>query len=420
MMRRLYLRIYLAVLGSIAMSVVLAGIAWHLIADPHNYAPRMGFFIAAAEALLPPVNAPPGRQREAIERWNELSGFDVALLDRDGKLIANSGAIWDAESNALTRRGPFARRSLALPDGRVIYAQPPMMAHGPLRGLGWLAALFAIALAVALCAWPVVRRLTRDLEKLETGVAAFGAGNLATRVDVRGKDEVARLADTFNKSAEHIETLVRANRAWLANASHELRSPLARLRMSAENIGADTPSAVREEIALNIRELDELVEEILTSSRLEASPGGGLVFEVTDLRALAAEDCARGGAELHAGAGSDRPVQGDGRLLRRLMRNLIENANRYGHGSRVEVSVYAEGKNIHLDVCDRGPGVNAAERERIFEPFYRPSGASERAGGVGLGLALVRQIARAHGGNAECLLREGGGACFRVRLPMQG
>ncbi len=417
-MRRLYLRIYLAVLVSIALSVALAGLAWRFAAGPENFMPRQQFVQAVAERMLPPANATPAQMRESLERWQQLSGFDFALVAPDGRLLASvGGEIWDEAARAELRRGSFARHSIVLADGRRLLAQPPPSMRGPFRGLGWLLALLGIAVIVALCAWPVVRRLTRDLEKLESGVASFGAGQLSARVHVKSKDEVGRLSHTFNETAERIETLVRANRALLANASHELRSPLARLRMSVESIGADTSPSVREEIARNIRELDSLVDEILTSSRLDARPDSGLKIEPVDLRPLAAEECARSGAEFHAGPGSDAEVRGDARLLQRVMRNLLENAIRYGNGSRVEASLYVSGNEMRFDVCDRGPGVSESERERIFEPFYRPAGASERSGGVGLGLALVRQIARAHGGDALCLPRDGGGACFRVTLP---
>jgi signal transduction histidine kinase len=111
-------------------------------------------------------------------------------------------------------------------------------------------------------------------------------------------------------------------------------------------------------------------------------------------------------------------VRGDPRLLRRMIRNLLENARRYGVDAPIEVIVgRAPGDGTELRICDRGPGVGEAERERIFEPFYRLAGARERGGGVGLGLALVRQIARRHGGDAKCLARDGGGSCFAVLLP---
>jgi signal transduction histidine kinase len=133
---------------------------------------------------------------------------------------------------------------------------------------------------------------------------------------------------------------------------------------------------------------------------------------------LAAEECARADAELLADEGSgDLEVQGVAKLLRRAIRNLLENARRYTNGP-VEVTVRREGGQACLRVWDRGPGVPPDQRERIFEPFYRLPGASEREGGVGLGLALVRSIALRHQGTVQCEAREGGGACFVLRLPL--
>jgi len=130
--------------------------------------------------------------------------------------------------------------------------------------------------------------------------------------------------------------------------------------------------------------------------------------------ALAAEECARAGAELDATP--DVVLHADGRLLRRALRNLIENAARHG-GAPADVTLSRADGRIRVDVCDRGPGVPESERERIFEPFYRLPGAAESDGGVGLGLSLARRIAQLHGGSLSCLPREGGGACFRLELP---
>jgi signal transduction histidine kinase len=110
-------------------------------------------------------------------------------------------------------------------------------------------------------------------------------------------------------------------------------------------------------------------------------------------------------------------LRADARLLRRLFRNLLENAARHGGGAP-EVSVAHQAAEARIDVCDRGPGVPEDEREKIFEPFHRLRNMPESAGGAGLGLALVRQIAERHGGRVRCLPRAGGGACFRVTLPI--
>jgi signal transduction histidine kinase len=111
-------------------------------------------------------------------------------------------------------------------------------------------------------------------------------------------------------------------------------------------------------------------------------------------------------------------LPGDGRLLRRLVRNLLDNARRYAGKAPVEVTLARSEHEVVFSVRDRGPGVPESERERIFEPFYRAHGAAETAGGVGLGLALVRSIAHQHGGSVACLARDGGGSEFRVTLPL--
>jgi signal transduction histidine kinase len=283
--------------------------------------------------------------------------------------------------------------------------------------LGLSVMLALIAAVVAIGAYPVVRRLTRRLERLQHSVQAWGEGRFATRVEVEGKDEIAQLAASFNEAAARIESLVLAQKSLLANASHELRSPLARIRMAAELMAASAPPAIQAELRRNVTELDQLIEEILLASRLDAGGPAAPRLEELDLTGLVAEECARVHAALQA---EPVIVMGDPKLLRRMVRNLLENAVRYGAGSEVEVRLARMGDAmLRLDVCDGGPGIPKAERERVFEPFYRIAGASEAAGGVGLGLALVRQIARCHGGEAQCLPK-GAGACLSVRLPLKG
>src|SRR5262249_46236111 len=141
-------------------------------------------------------------------------------------------------------------------------------------------------------AFPVVRGLTRRLERLQIGVETLGAGNLAARVKVEGRDEVARVADAFNRSAARIEELVNAHRMLLAHASHELRTPLSRLRLAIELYQQTSDAKYKIQIERDIRELDALVDEILLSSRLTANPSLQSPEEV-DLLAVAAEECAR-------------------------------------------------------------------------------------------------------------------------------
>jgi signal transduction histidine kinase len=286
------------------------------------------------------------------------------------------------------------------------------------NGLGLVVMLTVIALVVALGAYPVVRKLTGRLERLERSVLAWGEGRLATRVTVEGDDEIARLAASFNVAAARIESLVAAQKSLLANASHELRSPLARIRMAAELMAEGAPPAIGAELRRNVAELDALIDEVLLASRLDADAAAIPCPEELDLTGVVAEECARVDAALEA---QTLVMMGEPKLLRRMVRNLLENAVRYGGGAPVEVRLGApDAATLRLDVCDGGPGIPEAERERIFEPFYRIAGASEAAGGVGLGLALVRQIARRHGGDARCLANGARGCCFCVTLPRAG
>ena len=233
---------------------------------------------------------------------------------------------------------------------------------------------------------------------------------------VEGTDEVAAVAASFNRAAERIEGLVAAHRSLLANASHELRSPLARLRMASDLNEAAPSEARRREIARNLSELDELVEEILLASRLDHAGAIELSDDV-DLLALAAEEGARHGVEV---AGEAVTVKGDARLLSRLVRNLMQNALRHGAPPvSAEIRRLGDGA-VELAVRDHGPGVAQAERERVFEPFYRPSGRGEQAGGWGLGLSLVRQIAQRHGASVRQETPAGGGARFVVTFPGGG
>jgi signal transduction histidine kinase len=270
--------------------------------------------------------------------------------------------------------------------------------------------LGAIAAAIALLAYPMVRGLTARLGRLKEGVQKFGAGDLAARVAVEGRDEVAALATSFNDSATRIEQLVRANQMLLANCSHELRTPLTRMRLAIEKLGAADSQATGE-LARNIGELDSLIGELLLTSRLDATRRPDRV-EAVDLLALVAEEAAHFDREA---TGVPVIVQGDRLLLRRLARNLLENARVHAGGAS-EIRVDRQAGAARLVIEDAGPGIGPGDRERIFEPFYRRP-ESDRTAGAGLGLSIVRQIARVHDGEVTYEPRAGGGSRFIVTLP---
>lgn len=408
---RLYWRIWFAMLASLVTFTLLVALAWHFLGE-RTFGPNVRAWAEIASSLLPPASAPAEEQRAALHAWHEKLRADLALYAPDGALIAATAPDLPLPPGSdewlLTRHGPaFAAH---LPDGRVMVTRR----HGsrPPPPFGLMSTLLLLAVGVGIGAYPVARRIARRLERLQAGVDRLGQGDLTARVRVEGRDEIAQLATRFNAAAERIEQLVRSNRTLLANASHELRSPLARVRMAVEMLGANARPDLKRELERDIAELDALIDEILLATRLDATDVSG-EFERVDLTALVAEECERAGAQLDA---QPCTVQGSPRLLQRLVRNLLENARRYGNGAPIEVRIDAR-ESVVLDVCDRGPGIAREERERIFEPFYRARGAAESSGGVGLGLALVRKVAEQHGGRVECLARDGGGSVFRVTLP---
>jgi signal transduction histidine kinase len=440
--RSLYLRIYLTVVAALALFAVVSG--W--VVQHHVEQERVRVEAALrdrAEAWadllqrsLPGLEASPAEQQQALGEWSQRLRLPLALDDPQGQRLAASEAFVRRENEG----GPMWKRRLQpvrLADGRTLWVLRPGLrgpqGRGALRGMpdpaptpwfgprGWpegagLAALLLVLFAaVAGGAWPVVRRLTRRLESLKRGVEAFGAGALHQRVAEDGRDEVAALGASFNQAASRIEALLQAHKSLLANASHELRSPLTRLKMAVSMLEDASPAqlqAMRREIDVNIAELDALVEEVLLASRLDAA--STLSRDEVDLLGLAAEEGARVNALVQ---GEPTTVQGDERLIRRALRNLLENAHRYGGGD-IELSVRRAGDQVQAQVCDRGPGVPEAYREHIFEAFFRLPGHAEKVGGVGLGLALVRQIAERHGGGVRCEPRPGGGSCFTLSLPL--
>jgi signal transduction histidine kinase len=412
-MRRLYLQIYLTFVGVIALFCLLLAAVW-LLTPPTEDDRRM--FEGAGEVaarMLPAPDRPLEELRETLRFLADRLQSDLAVFDADGSLLAAVGEPLPApsperrEGGAFHRPGARGAFAIRLPDGRWLVARH---VHS-LRGIGGLGILALLAAAIGAGAYPLVRRTTRRLERLQERVDRLGAGDLSARVDVEGSDEVAELARSFNRAADRIERLVEAQRSMLASASHELRTPLTRMRMAIELLAGDDRPELRERVAEDIAELDELIGELLLASRLAASD----VLEGTervDLLALVAEEGARSGAAV---SGQPAQVEGDRRMLRHLVRNLLENARRHGRDPLEATVAPREGGGARLRVLDRGEGVPASERERIFEPFYRPAGSAGQ-GGVGLGLALVRQIARRHGGDARCLARAGGGTCFEVEL----
>ena len=412
--KHLYLRIWLAVVVGVAVLMLLVGWAWSLSVEhaAHN-GPQGARELQIRNEQGEVIQTVPGQLQRGVG-----VNFEVTLPDGQklNVLLPRRPPGIGPGPGSGSSSGPMGRGPRDLGPW---WAKPPY-------GFVWMLLLVGVAVAVGI--YPIVRKLTQRLEALQQGVQRWGEGDLTVRVAELGQDEVADLSKRFNAAAERVQQLMNSQqlllasqKSLLANASHELRSPLTRIRMGLELMNQDNSDAVKQEIARNIAELDQLIDEILLASRLDAQEADMGTIESVDLIGLCAEQCARMGALLEVQSGVMQiEMQGVPKLLRRLIRNLLENAARYGVAKGpedVQLSCAITDKEIVLKVCDRGPGVPVAFRDKIFEPFFRLPGASERAGSVGLGLALVKSIALRHQGRVTCGDRLGGGACFEVALP---
>ena len=408
---RLYFRFYVALLFILVLFTFAVVMIWNRTGSPLE---RSNNTLAQVmQNVLAPIDAPPEVQQEALARVAAGLNAHMTLYTRDWRPLAVVGEQIPARHwrrQGVT--GPPPESFVRLPDGRKLLSSEPLGFTRPKAMLH--NALLLIALGLGLAAFPLVRHLTKRLERLQRGVESLGAGDLTARVKVEGKDEVARLAQSFNRAADQIERLVGAHKTLLANASHELRTPLARIRLALELIPEGIDPKRRAGLQQDIAELNELLDEILLASRLGAIPENAEEEEL-DLLALAAEECARYDDAVLDGASA--PVMGDARLLRRLLRNLLENAQRHGVPP-AHVQVGCDRGQAVLRVWDQGPGIPDHEFERVFEPFYRRRGTLDNSG-AGLGLALVRQIARRHKGEARCVLMKEGRSCFEITLPLK-
>jgi signal transduction histidine kinase len=410
---RLYLRFYLALLASLVLFGFATAVMWRLTGSSMEQAgTTVGRLV---QNVLPPAQSPPAVQQEALRRIAAGLESDVTLFAQDGSVIAAIGhplpqpSVKRFRAIAMAHWDGNAVSVIHLQDGRLLVARVPL-GTGSTRLFFHLMLVLLVA-AIGVAAYPIARQLTRRLERLQRGVESLGAGDLSARVAVEGRDEVARLAESFNRAASQIEQLVRAHQTLLANASHELRTPLARIRLAVELLKGSADAKSKAGLEQDIAELDWLVDEILLASRLDAVNEIEATEEI-DLLALAAEECSRYD-DVHL-EGNPATVRGDARLLRRLLRNLLENAKRHGVPP-TQVRVTRANGTAVVTVWDNGPGPLQSEFEKVFKPFYRSSG-SRTGVGTGLGLALVRQIAQRHGGDASCVIADDGRSRFTVTL----
>jgi signal transduction histidine kinase len=283
----------------------------------------------------------------------------------------------------------------------------------------------ATVLLIALFTWLLIGRALRPVEAIRAQVAGISDRALDRRVPVpAAEDEVGRLAVTMNGMLERLETAQRQQHEFVADASHELQSPIAAIRAQLEVALAHPEGADWAEIATDILtdcdQTERLVRDLLFLARQQEAGATMKTAEPLDLDDIVLQEAARARASsrvpLDTSRVSGAPVCGHRDELRRLVRNLIENAVRHADGA-VRLSVSSDDGCSRLDVEDDGPGVPAEERSRVFDRFYRTDVSRSRdTGGTGLGLAIARAVAESHGGSLR-LDDTGTGAHFVLLLP---
>ena len=296
-----------------------------------------------------------------------------------------------------------------------------------------------LVIALGLLAWWFTSRLVRPVQQVSRAAAALATGDLDRRITVRGEDDMARLAGSFNTMAgslqHQIEQLRRVSemqRRFVADVSHELRTPLTTIRMAAEVVHDDTEAdqvparRTSELLVTEVERFDSLLNDLLEVSRfdagevvldVEAVDLGFLLREwVAALRPVAADH----GCDLVVTGPSSCEVACDHRRVSRVVRNLVVNAIEYGAGEPVTVTLTCDDDNVAITVTDHGVGLDPKDADRVFERFWRADPSRTRTlGGTGLGLAISREDARLHGGDLSVTSSRGAGCSFVLTLPRE-
>lgn len=446
--RGLFWRVFSTFIGAVLAFVVLVALVLYATRERHDAAwvEAVDAEVEAREPALRAAGQDPAARERALAELAEALDLRLALRTRDGDHLAGDPDVRSPRNlrprqlRRLERGAPIVLRDPEGPPVLVFAIGDALLLADSGDGATRRTRLLALGLVgllalLGLSAWLLVRPLVRRLAALEDGAARIARGELGHRVPtVPTGDEIDRLGAAMNDMAAQLGELLRGQRSLLANVSHELKTPIARLRVLAELLAEralalpdpEHPAARRIRQGLgefedDLRELEALVQDLLTSGRLELS--GPHAPALQRSRIELAAFLARVAAPFAARAvvrPEDLALSGDPLLLDRLLRNLLSNARRACPEGQVLVAAATDGATVTLAVEDEGPGIPPAERARIFDAFYRLDDARARdRGGTGLGLYLCAQIARAHGGTIAAEDRPGGapGARLVVRLP---
>jgi signal transduction histidine kinase len=439
--RRLSLRARLLVIGTGGLAAGLAlggvalfaalGVALERTVDGEALATARDVAALAAEGRLSdPVPVAGGQFVQVVDAQGRVRfasiGADrlVALLRPAELAAARTGERSYVDGSRAAVEGPL--RVVAVPVGAdtVIVARPVAEVYRSvaiLRG-ALLVAYPLLVLVLAALAWRVVGAALRPVDALRAGAQTItGAGGKDRLPVPKSRDELQRLAVTLNDMLDRLAAARARQRAFVADAAHELRSPLANIRTELEVAQRHgVPPSLVDDLLADVERLSRLVDDLLLLARADDADQPVVRREPVDVTGVVtevAERCRAARVPVAVDNGAALWTVGDRDALLRMVGNLVDNAVRHA-ASRVVVSVTAEGDTALVRVTDDGPGIPPGDRERVFDRFTRLDDARTRGGGgAGLGLAIVRELARRHGGSVR-LTDAGPGVRAEVRLPL--
>ncbi len=282
-----------------------------------------------------------------------------------------------------------------------------------LRWLGWGVLILILSVAGAIL---IVARINRPLRELTRAAATIGRGDMPPPVVESGPAEVRTLSRAFNQMATDLQRADADRALLLAGVSHDLRTPLSRIRLGVEMLDEKTDAGLKRGIVEDVEDIDAVINQFLDFARVTAEPGGTTEVDINELVHTVSERYRREGKRVTVRSGAVPPLKLQPLAMQRLLTNLIDNALRHG-GDEVEVETAADGGHVRVSVLDRGPGIPPADAGRMLQPFTRLNEARSTVGS-GLGLAIVDRIAKLHRGRVQLLPRSGGGLEARVEFPV--
>jgi len=282
-----------------------------------------------------------------------------------------------------------------------------------LRWIGW--GVLVLALSVV-GAFLIVARINRPLRELTRAAEMIGRGRTPSPVSESGPSEIRTLARAFNQMAADLKRIDEDRALLLAGVSHDLRTPLARIRLGVEMLEPHADATLREGIVQDIEDIDAVINQFLDFARVTGEKSIAAELDLNELVNSVVERYQRQGKTIGTQLSSVPRLQLKALAIQRLLTNLVDNALRHG-SAEAQIVTGQSGGRAFVEVLDRGPGIPAAEAERMLQPFTRLDAARGGAG-TGLGLAIVDRIARLHGGTVALTPREGGGLRARVELPL--